>query len=75
MAADVAERAQLSVVPPKDQDRLVPCDGGQVAARVPQVCHVPGVLPGPLEQPVELALEDGRIRVEARVQGAERGCD
>ena len=69
MAADVAKGPDLAVVAVQDEHGLVARVGGQVAAGLGKVADMPGVLPGALEDRVQLALEDQWIGVVAGDQG------
>src|SRR5947209_7863986 len=61
--ADVDKAPQLAVVVDRDHDRHGAGGRGEVAARSLQLADVPCVLPGAAEDPLQLDLEDCRIRV------------
>ena len=62
--ADVAEGAQLALVVAQHEHRLRARLGGQVRAGLRQLRHVRGELPGALEDPLALELEDLGVAVE-----------
>ena len=76
MAADVAVRAQLALLVAHDEHRLRAGEPGDVAARARQRGDVAGQLPGPLEDPLLLDLEQLRVEVEPGLERlGDRGLD
>jgi hypothetical protein len=68
VAAEVAERAHDVVA--HDEDRLIADVRRDVRPALGQVGDVAGKLPGALEDPPLLLLDDGRVEVQTRLQGA-----
>ena len=68
MTADVDERAQLLVAAAHDGDGRLARATGEERARLGHLLEHARVLPGSPEDPVQLELVDGRIRVVRRGQ-------